>query len=94
MNETFIEPKIIIVVDAKPDKNAVNDAMRLNIPIIGLCDTNNETTNIDLVVPCNNKGKKSLGLIFWVFAKEYLKAKGIIKKDEDFKYTVDDFSEE
>ncbi len=84
--EEFMEVKLIIVVDSGPDKNAVEDASRLGIPVIAFCDTNNEAKNTDLVVPCNNKGKKSLGLLFWVMAKEYVKHLGL-----DFKYKVDDF---
>lgn len=91
--ETFIETKLILVVDPFQDKNVINDAKKLGIPIIALCDTNNESNNIDLVVPCNNKGKKSLGLIFWILTKEYLKARGALKETE-FKSTVEDFSEE
>lgn len=90
--ENFTETKIVLVTDPWPDKNAVNDAVRVGIPIIALCDTNNTANNVDLIVPCNNKGKKSLGLIFWIIAKEYLKYKGVIKKDEDLKVTVDDFT--
>ncbi|MBD3209457.1 30S ribosomal protein S2 [Candidatus Woesearchaeota archaeon] len=90
----FVEAKIMIITDAWPDKNAIADAQKVGIPVIALCDTNNQANGIDLVVPCNNKGKKSLGLVYYLFAKLYLKQRGLIKKDEDFKYTMDDFSEE
>ena len=92
--ENFMEVKVMLVTDSWPDRNAINDAIKIGIPVIALCDTNNQSNNIDLVVPCNNKGKKSLGLFFFVVAKEYLKARKIIKTDEEFKYTIDDFSEE
>lgn len=92
--ESFIEPKIMLVTDPKPDKNAMEDAIKIGIPVIALCDTNNETNDVDLVVPCNNKGKKSLGLFFWLVAKEYLKNRGMIKSDEEFKATIEDFTEE
>ena len=90
--ENFTEAKIMLVTDPWPDKNAINDAIRVGIPIIALCDTNNTANNVDLIVPCNNKGKKSLGLVFWILTKEYLKHRGLIKKDEDLKVTVDDFT--
>ena len=72
---TFIEAKIVLVVDPWPDRNAIKDANRIGIPVIALCDTNNNCTNIDYVVPCNNKGRRSLGLIFWILANEYSKAR-------------------
>lgn len=92
--DEFIEAKIILVVDPWPDKNVVQDACSLGLPVIALCDTNNSANDIDLVVPCNNKGKKSLGLLFWILTKEYLKARGLLKEDSEMKLTIDDFSEE
>ena len=92
--KNFTEGKIMLVIDAGPDKNAVKDALNVGLPIIGLCDTNNQVNNIDLVVPCNNKGKKSLGLIFWLLAKLYLEKKGLINKGQAFEYSVEQFTEE
>ena len=91
---TFIEIKLILVCDPYPDKNIVEDAARIGVPIIALCDTNNVTSNVDFVVPCNNKGKKSLGLLFWVLAKEYLKLKGIIKDEKEMKIPLSEFMKE
>jgi small subunit ribosomal protein S2 len=90
----FMEVKLILVTDPWPDRNIIRDASKVGIPIMGLCDTNNQINNIDLVVPCNNKGRKSLGLIFWILAREYFKARGEIKKDEDFKEPIENFIEE
>ncbi len=90
--EGYIEPKVVVVTDPWPDRNAVNDALKMGIPIIALCDTNNQANNIDLVVPCNNKGKKSLGLLFYILTKEFMKEKG--HKEKEFKYSVEDFTPE
>jgi len=92
--ENYTEAKIILVTDAWPDRNAVADALKMGIPVIALCDTNNQANEIDLVVPCNNKGKKSLGLFFWVLTREYMLVRGVIKKEEEFKATIEDFTEE
>lgn len=92
--DNFSETKLLVVVDPWPDKNAVLDAVKVGVPVIALCDTNNEANFLDLMVPCNNKGKKSLGLLFWVLTKEYLKNKGLVKSDEEFGATVDDFAAE
>ncbi|MAE43185.1 30S ribosomal protein S2 [Candidatus Woesearchaeota archaeon] len=92
--ENYIEVKVLLVVDVWPDRNAVMDAVKCGIPVIALCDTNNQSNNIDLVIPGNNKGKKSLGLFFWILAREYLKAREIIKKDSDFKEKLENFTEE
>ena len=72
----------------------IADAVKAGIPVIALCDTNNQANNIDLVIPCNNKGKKSLELFFWILTREFLKNKGAIKNNEEFKYKIEDFSDE
>ncbi|HIH04649.1 TPA: 30S ribosomal protein S2 [Candidatus Woesearchaeota archaeon] len=92
--EQYTEAKLVMVVDAWPDRNIVMDAVGMGIPVIALCDTNNQANDIDVVVPCNNKGKKSLGLAFWILAREYLKARGAIKGDEEFVEKLEDFTEE
>jgi small subunit ribosomal protein S2 len=66
----------------------------MGIPVIALCDTNNQANDIDFVMPCNNKGKKSLGLLFFVLAREYLIKRGIISKPEDMTATIEDFTDE
>lgn len=92
--ENFMEVKLIIVTDPWPDRNIIKDSLKVGIPIIGLCDTNNQSNNLDLVMPCNNKGRKSLGLVFWILAREYLKKRGVIKSDSEFKETIETFCEE
>jgi small subunit ribosomal protein S2 len=89
--ENFIEPKILLVTDAWPDRNAIQDANAIGLPVIALCDTNNQANKIDLVIPCNNKGKKSLGLFFYILAREYMRDRGLIAKDADIEVKVDDF---
>ncbi len=91
--KNYLEAKVILITDPWPDRNVVKDALKIGIPILALCDTNNQANDLDLVIPCNNKGKKSLGLLFWILTKEYLKLRDKIK-DKDFKYTIEDFTPE
>ena len=90
--DIFYEPKVVLVADAWPDRNAVRDAFFRGIPIIALSDTNNQSNKIDLVVPCNNKGKKSLGTVFYLLTREYLKARKMLQGE--MKYSIEDFTEE
>ncbi len=92
--ENFMEVKVIMVVDSWPDRNAMNDALKIGIPVIALCDTNNTGNFIDLMIPCNNKGKKSLGLLFHIMAREFLLKKGQIKSAEEFNMKLEEFTEE
>ena len=90
----FVEAKIVVVTDAWPDRNTIKDANKVGLPVIALCDTNNQPNYIDLVVPCNNKGKKSLGLFFWLLAREYLRKRGTLKPNEELKEKIDVFTED
>jgi small subunit ribosomal protein S2 len=76
----FFETKMIMVCDPWLDKNALTDAKNIRIPVVGICNTNNNTSNIDFVIIGNNHSNKSLGLFFWLLAREYMKAHGIDKK--------------
>jgi len=91
--ETFTEPRIVMITDPWPDKNAVHDAITAGIPIIALCDSNNDMRNVDLLVPCNNKGAKSLGLIYWILANQYLHERGLLPKKKELEIPVKDFQE-
>jgi len=88
--EDFFEVELIIICDPWLDKNALNDASKVKRPIIGLCDTNNLTTGITKIIPCNNKSSKSLGLILYLLAREYLTARKQEKEAEKLK--LEDFT--
>ena len=94
MLEDFKEIRVLLVVDPWPDRNVVMDAVRMGIPVIACCDTNNEANFIDLVIPCNNKGKRALGLLFYLIAREYLRARGAVKTDEDVAVPLEEFIRE
>lgn len=84
--KNFFEPDVLIVVDPAVDRQAIKEAVQMRIPIIGLADTFNETSYLDIILPSNNKGKKSLALIFWLLAKLMKEKKG-----EEFTATPEDF---
>ena len=62
-----------------------------SIPVIGLCDTNNETKYLDLAIPTNNKGRRALALVYWLLTQAILKEKGKIKSYDEFTIQVEDF---
>lgn len=90
----FKEPEMVILTDPLADQQALHEAKNIGIPVIGMCDTNNETRYLDLVIPTNNKGRRALALVYWLLTREILKVKGEIKKYEDFKPTVEEFEAE
>lgn len=85
----FVEPDVVVLSDPQADYQALKEAVESRIAVIGLCDTFNETKNIDYVIPCNNKGKKSLALIFWILAKQINEA-----RSKEFKLKPEDFGSE
>jgi small subunit ribosomal protein S2 len=89
--EDYIEPKIVVVADPWLDRQLVKDAIKANVPVIGLCDTNNITKDLDIVIPCNNKGNKSLSLIFYALAREYLRNRNVIQKTAELDIPLKDF---
>lgn len=87
----FTEPEVLFVTDPAADEQALREALNIGIPIIGICDANNETKYVDLVIPSNNKGRRALATIYWLLTREIMKAKGQVASDEDFKMTVEEF---
>ncbi len=90
----FYEPDIVLVVDPLIDKQAVEEAKKRRLPIVALCDTFNEPVDVDLIIPANNNGRKSIALIFMLLAREILRKRKKIKDNKDFKYTLKDFGGE
>jgi small subunit ribosomal protein S2 len=90
----FIEPELLIVTDPLADSQALNEARNIGIPVVGLCDTNNELKYIDIVIPTNNKGRRALALVYWLLSRAILKEQGKIKSLKDFKPTIEDFEAE
>ena len=87
----FIEPKAIILTDPAADAQAFREATNIKIPVIAMCDSNNLTANVDIVIPGNNKGRRSLALIYWLLSREILRIRGELGADEDLEETIDDF---
>ena len=73
MLRSYKEPDMLIVTDPAADQQALREAVGSGIPVVALCDANNNLRNVDLVLPANNKGRRSLALIYWLLAREVLK---------------------
>lgn len=87
----FREPRLIIVTDPTVDHQAVREASYVNIPVIGLCDTDTPVKYIDVVVPCNNRGAHSIGLIYWLLAREVQRLRGTLSRAEEWSVMPDLF---
>ena len=87
----FIEPKVIVLTDPAADAQAFREAVNINIPVVAMCDSNNLTSDVDVVVPGNNKGRRSLALIYLLLAREVLRGRGEIGPKDELEDTIDDF---
>ncbi len=82
----FAEPDVVVVTDPIGDAQAVKEAVDVGVPVIAMCDTNNMTMHVDIVIPTNNKGRRALALIYWLLAKEIASL-----REQPFEYTANDF---
>ncbi len=87
----YIEPKLLLVSDPQVDNQAITEATNAGIPVIGISNTDNITSKLDLVIPANNRGRKSLATVYWLLARQILVEKGQLKEEESMKYEIDDF---
>ena len=87
----FFEAQAILIVDTLVDVQALREAVKARVPVVGICDTFNETRDIDFIIPANNNGKLALATLFWLLAREMLKERNQIKSYQEFNYKIDDF---
>ncbi|MCC6044224.1 MAG: 30S ribosomal protein S2 [Desulfurococcaceae archaeon] len=81
--EFYIEPEVVLVTDPRADRQAVVEASRVGVPIVAFADTDNKVDMIDLVIPANNRGRKSLALLYWILTREILRNRNILPPNED-----------
>ena len=55
-------PNLIFIIDTNIESLAVNEAKRLNIPIIAILDTNSDPTDINFPIPGNDDARRSINL--------------------------------
>ncbi|RZD42618.1 MAG: 30S ribosomal protein S2, partial [Methanobacteriota archaeon] len=80
---SYVEPDVLFVTDPAADQQALIEAVNSGLPIVGIVDANNNLRNVDIALPANNKGRRSLAQIYWLLAREVLKLRGETT-DEDW----------
>jgi small subunit ribosomal protein S2 len=80
---SYVEPDVLFVTDPAADQQALIEAVNSGLPIVGIVDANNNLRNVDIALPANNKGRRSLAQIYWLLAREVLKLRGQTT-DEDW----------
>jgi len=86
-----IDADLVVVADPAADTQAIIEAGKMGIPVIAVCDTDNITDDVDVVIPGNNRGRKALAAIFWLLARSVLTHSALLNTDQQMKYNIDDF---
>ena len=86
-----LDAELVVVADPLSDTQAIVEAGTMGIPVIAVCDTDNVTDDVDLVIPGNNRGRKAIAAIFWLLARSTLAHAGLLPLDQPMKYSIEDF---
>jgi len=89
--DKFLEPRLLVVTDPRTDYNPIRDSSFVNVPVIAFTHTDSPTKYIDIAIPCNNKGKQSVGLMWWLLCREVLYLRGQIQRPTPWEVVVDLF---
>ncbi|OQR67546.1 40S ribosomal protein SA-like [Tropilaelaps mercedesae] len=91
IQQAFKEPRLLVVCDPGADHQPIEEASYSNIPVIAFCNTDSNLRYVDIAIPCNNKAKDSIGLMWWLLTREVMRMRGLIPREVMWETKVDMF---
>jgi len=81
IQRAFKEPRLLVITDPRADHQPITEASYVNIPVVAFCNTDSPMKFIDIAIPCNTKSIYSVGLMWWILAREVLRLRGTISRE-------------
>ena len=87
----YFEPEAVLVTDPIADDQIVEECSLIGVPVIAFCSTDNTLSNVDFVIPVNNKGRRSLAVAYWLLCRELKRERNEIPQNAELDLSIDDF---
>jgi len=89
--KTFREPRMLLLTDPRTDHQPIRESAYQNLPTIAFCDTDSPMGHVDVAIPANNKGKHSIGCLYFILSRMVLTMRGTISMANPWDVMVDLF---